>query len=134
MNTIDISGNPKMQPFATSGNLRNMLLVSGNDVGLGGTLGATGRPAGIFAHQQVKNNGDFALTGFLVSEGGATTWAGDPAPNGLSGKDLLPGGASVVNYDVSGNATINYSGLEIIGFSPGPASVESFAWAEVRAY
>jgi hypothetical protein len=134
MNTIDISGNPKMAPFATSGDLRNMLLVSGNDIGLGGTLGASGKPAGVFAHQQVKNNGDFLLTGFLVSEAGGTTWAGDPAPNGLSGKDLLPGGVDLAEYDVSGNARINYSGLDVIGFRPGPATVERFAWAEVRNF
>jgi hypothetical protein len=124
LNTIDISGTPTMAPSTSIGQLRNLLLVSGNDIGLSGNLGATTKPGAIFAHQQIKNNGNVVMNGFLIGEDGKTTWGGDPAPSRYSGKDVLSAG-----YELSGNVDITYNGLDTSGYG---GAMRRVRWRELR--
>ena len=124
MNSIDISGNPTLDIFTTTGNLRNILLVSGNDLEMSGNP-SNSYTGAIYAHQQVKFNGNPALNGFIIAEDGATTWTGDPAPTCNSNKDLLTCGPS----SVSGNVTITYNGLDT---ALSPPTLTLLSWNEVR--
>lgn len=126
MNTIDVSGNPVMAPYTTTGTLRNLLLVSGNDVGLSGNLGAGGVPGAILAHQQIKTNGDITLNGFLIAEGGKSSWANEPAPTSTSGKDIIS-----VENSISGNSNITYNGLDTVFVA---TTLRRRGWVDVRAY
>ena len=142
LDSIDISGNPEMAPYTEDGDLANILFVSGNDIGLGGNLGAGDVEAGIFAHQQIKNNGNFLLHGFLVAEDVGNlsgeerverSWSGDPNPNNDSGNDIHKD----QGYDISGNPEIHYGGTGTAGFpggGGGPTGIGKIEWSEVRSF
>lgn len=106
--SIKISGNPSIVPFANSPeSLQNMLILTGNDLEISGNPLVTGTPGGvwtgggIFAHQQVKISGNPEITGFIIAGDGQPTWPGDPFPDGPPG---------VTINEVSGNPTITYNG------------------------
>ncbi|MGH7823485.1 MAG: hypothetical protein ACREQ9_27300, partial [Candidatus Binatia bacterium] len=124
MNSVDISGNPYLAPFTQTGDLRNIMIVSGNDVGVGGNAGVATSPGGVFAHQQVKWNGNPTLYGFIVAEDGASEWPGEPAPNCTSEKNIV-----CDTNQISGNPTIVYDGIDSAFFEP---DLETLSWNELR--
>jgi hypothetical protein len=126
LNSIRISGAPSLQAFTGDGALRNLLLVSGNDIELSGD-GHNRYAGAIFAHQQVRAGGAFRLDGFVVAEHGRTTWSGDPAPDCDAGVDLQCGGDG--HSLVSGAIEIHYDGLSTAGFADG---VRLLSWTEIR--
>lgn len=104
--------------------LRNILLVSGNDIEINGNAGNENFTGGFFAHQQIKINGNPDIVGFLVAEDGFSTWPGDPAPNCHSDSNLLcdPAGNSI-----SGNPNITFNGLGTALF---PDRIKRLAWRD----
>lgn len=126
LNSISVSGNPSVEPFTETGTLRNLLFVSGNDIGISGNPNNKYTGA-ILAHQQIKLNGNPHLVGFIVAEDAKTTWEGDPAPLCQSGKDILcddKGGNAV-----SGNFNLSFDGLDTVAFGD---AVERQDYKEVR--
>lgn len=125
LNSIEITGNPTLAPYTTTGNLRNLLLVSGNDIQLNGSAGVNSYQGAIFAHQQIRMNGGPAYSGFIIAENGLATWTGDPAPNCASPIDLYCD--TLRGNSIDGNATITYDGLSTVGFAD---SIELTDWHE----
>ena len=124
MNSISISSNPYMAPRLTSGNLRNVMLVSGNDLGIGGNAATADRPAASFAHREIKLNGNAIYHGFFVAENGATLCSPEVAPTAASKENIVD-----FNY-VSGDPVISFSGdLETALFPP---TLELVSWNDVR--
>jgi len=124
LDSIQVIGNPTMAPFTTTGNLRNLLLVSGNDVELNGSAGLNSYQGAVFAHQQFKLNGNPGYTGFIIAEDGLSNWTGDPVPACTDGKDLICDGNTSL---VSGDPAITYDGLSTSGYGD---SIELADWHE----
>ena len=142
LNSIQMPGKPVIAPYNQSQNpsgpgyvtissstaewqLRNVLLVSGNDLEINGDAGNHNFTGGFFAHQQIKINGNPDIDGFLVAEDGLSTWLGDPAPNCTSGNDLLcmPGNT------ISGNPNITFDGMGTALF---PDRLRRISWSDTR--
>ena len=142
-NSIQMPGKPFITPYqqstAPSGagyvtsasplaqwTLRNILLISGNDIEINGDAASNNFSGGMFAHQQIKVNGNPTVLGFMIAEDGLTTWAGDGGPNCNSDLNLLcdPDGNAV-----SGNPNINFSGL---GSSLFPDKIVRVSWNDVQ--
>lgn len=144
LNSIQMSGNPIMAPYQQSTvaagagyvtpasptaewALRNILIVSGNDIELNGNVGSDSFTGGLFAHQQIKVNGNPDLRGFLIVEDGRLTWTGDPAPNCSSELNVL---CDTVNgSSVSGNPNIIYNRFSTALYGD---DVRRLSWNEVR--
>ncbi len=121
---IKISGNPDIKPYpTTSDDLKNHLLVTGNDLEISGNMEADYAVGAILVHQQFKISGNPKIKGFIIAGDGQPTWAGDPFTNSSSG---------VTRNEISGNATITYDGN--VGCS-GPGcplpTVKLVTWREV---
>lgn len=146
LNSIRVTGNPVMSSYYQSSvpggpgyvtpaspvgswELRNLLLISGNDLELKGTGSSVEYAGGLFAHQQVGFTGTPYIKGFLYAENGATTWPGDPAPNCNSALDLQGCGAVAGEQSISGNYTIEYDGLGTAAVAP---LVRKLSWSDVR--
>lgn len=103
--------------------LRDLLLVSGNDLDLRGTGVNAQYTGGLYAHQQVKTSGNFFLKGFMYVENGENGWTGEFKCN--AGWDLQACG----NIDIGGNFTISYDGL---GTAANPPAVRKLSWSDVK--
>lgn len=116
--SVKISGNPEIVPYATSAeSLQNVLVLTGNDLEISGNPTVTGTGGGLFAHQQVKISGNPNIKGFVMAGDGQPTWTGDPFPDGPPG---------VTMNEVSGNPTITYNGD--LGVSLLPPAVTQIGW------
>ena len=109
--------------------LRNLLLISGNDLELKGNGSSVEYAGGLFAHQQVGFTGTPYIKRFLYAANGATTWPGDPAPNCNSALDLQTCGAVTGEQSISGNYKIEYDGLGTAALAP---LVRRLSWSDVR--
>lgn len=116
--SLKITGNPSIVPFATSTeSLQNVLVLTGNDLEISGNPTVTGTGGGLFAHQQVKISGNPSIKGFVMAGDGQPTWAGDPFTDGPPG---------VTMNEISGNPTITYSGD--VGVTLLPPAVTQVGW------
>jgi hypothetical protein len=100
---IKISGHPHIKPYpTTSDDLKNHLLVTGNDLQISGPMTADYAGGAILVHQQLEISGDPKINGFVIAGDGQPTWSGDPFPPAVS--------SSGVSYnEISGNPTITYN-------------------------
>jgi hypothetical protein len=116
--SIKISGNPSITPFATSSeSLQNVLILTGNDLEISGNPSVTGTGGGILTHQQVKISGNPDIKGFIMAGDGKPTWAGDP---------FLESSSGVTMNEVSGNPTFTYNGD--LGAAVLPPVVTQIGW------
>lgn len=116
--SVKISGNPEIVPFASSlEGLEHIFVLTGNDLEISGNPSVKGTGGGLFAHQQVKISGNPYIKGFVMAGDGNPTWSGDPFPNGSPGVTL---------NEVSGNPTIVYSAD--FGVSLLPPAVIQIGW------
>lgn len=124
--TIEIGGSPHIKPYpTTSDDLKNHLLVTGNDLEIEGSMTANYAGGAILVHQQFKVSAgsSASINGFIIAGDGQPTWTGDPFTNSISG---------VTMNEISGNATITYNG-DFDCFGPGCPlpSVFMVTWREV---
>ena len=146
LNSIRVTGTPVMSSYYQSTvppgfgyvtpaspvgawELRNLLLVSGNDLQLRGIGASVEYAGGLFAHQQIGFTGTPYIKGFLYAENGASTWPGDPAPNCNSALDLQTCGATAGEHSIGGNYRIEYDGLGTAALAP---LVRMLSWSDVK--
>ncbi|MBI4489686.1 MAG: pilus assembly PilX N-terminal domain-containing protein [Deltaproteobacteria bacterium] len=121
---IKISSGPHIKPYpTTSDDLKNHLLVTGNDLEISGSMTADYAGGAILVHQQFKISSSAKINGFIIAGDGQPTWTGDPFTNSGSG---------VSKNEISGSATITYN-ADFDCFGPGclPATVKLVTWREV---
>jgi hypothetical protein len=125
---IKISGSPDIKPYPTASNdLKNHLLVTGNDLEISGYLEANyaGGAGAILAHQQVKISGNPTINGFIIAGDGQPTWDGDPFPPSVSS-------SGVTVNEISGNPTITYNAdFDCLGPGCPPPTVLMVNWRQV---
>ena len=123
--SIKISDNPDIRPYPTSSDdLKNHLLVTGNDLDIHGSPQADYAPGAILVHQQVKISGSPKINGFIIAGDGQPTWSGDPFPPSVSS-------SGVSKNEIGGNPTITYNGdFDCLGPAC-PAPVKMLTWREV---
>ncbi len=123
--TIEIGGSPHIKPYpTTSDDLKNHLLVTGNDLEIGGSINANYAGGAILVHQQFKisTGSSASINGFIIAGDGQPTWTGDPFTNSSSGVSM---------NEISGNPTITYS-CDFGCTGPGcPVAVKLVAWREL---
>jgi hypothetical protein len=101
--SIDYSGSPALKPYPTSDTeLEGIMLMTGNDLKITGSVALEGQGGAILVHQQLILSGTITIDGYVFAGDGSPTWTGDPFPTSSSGTDL--GGS----HSMSGNPTIHY--------------------------
>jgi Tfp pilus assembly protein PilX len=121
---IKISASPHIKPYpTTSDELKNHLLVTGNDLEISGSVTADYAGGAILVHQQFKISSSAKINGFIIAGDGQPTWSGDPFPNSSGG---------VSKNEISGSATITYN-ADFDCFGPGcpPPIIKLVTWREV---
>ncbi|MFB3062893.1 MAG: hypothetical protein ACE10C_16140, partial [Candidatus Binatia bacterium] len=94
---------PALKPYPTSDTeLQGIMLMTGNDLKITGSVALAGQGGAILAHQQLILSGTITIDGYLFAGDGSPSWTGDPFPTSSSGTDL--GGS----HSMSGNPTIHY--------------------------
>ncbi len=101
--SIDYSGSPALKPYPTSDTeLQGIMLMTGNDLQISGSVALAGQGGAILAHQQLILSGTITIDGYVFAGDGSPSWTGDPFPTSSSGTDL--GGS----HSMAGNPTIHY--------------------------
>ncbi len=107
--SINYSGSPSLKPYPTSDTqLQGIMLMTGNDLRISGSVALVGQGGAILAHQQLILTGTITIDGYIFAGDGSPSWTGDPFPTSSSGKDL--GGT----HSMSGNPTINYNCNQVV--------------------
>ena len=102
--SINYSGSPALKPYPTSETeLQGIMLMTGNDLKITGSVALAGQGGAILAHQQLILNGTITIDGYIFAGDGSPTWTGDPFPTSSSGTNL--GGS----HSMSGNLTVHYN-------------------------
>jgi Tfp pilus assembly protein PilX len=102
--SINYSGSPALKPYPTSDTeLQGIMLMTGNDLKITGSVALAGQGGAILAHQQLILSGTITIDGYIFAGDGSPSWTGDPFPTSSSGIDL--GGS----HSMSGNPTIHYN-------------------------
>lgn len=123
--SIEISGTPNIKPYPTSSDeLKNHLLVTGNDLKISGNMKANYEKGAILVHQQFEISGNPEIAGFIISGDGLPTWTGDPFGPSQSNSGVT------VNR-INGNPTITYA-CDFGCTGPGcpPPTVGTASWAQ----
>ena len=101
--SIDWGGSPSVRPYPTADpQLQDILIVTGNDLKIGGNLGLSGQGGAVLVHQQIGFSGTVTIYGYVFAGNGTPTWSGDPFSSNTSGTNLVD------SQSVSGNPTIIY--------------------------
>jgi Tfp pilus assembly protein PilV len=121
---IKISGSPHIKPYpTTSDDLKNHLLVTGNDLDISGSIHASYAGGAILVHQQFKISGNPTINGFIIAGDGQPTWSEDPFTSSHVGVSV---------NEISGNLTISYNAdFDCLGPGCLPATVKLVTWREV---
>ncbi|MBI4488587.1 MAG: pilus assembly PilX N-terminal domain-containing protein [Deltaproteobacteria bacterium] len=123
--TIMFTNHPDMKPYPTTSNeLKNHLLVTGNDLYLHGSPRMDYVPGAILVHQQFRISDQAKIKGFIIAGDGQPTWPGDPFPPSVSS-------SGIQTNEISGDPWITYNGdFDCLG--PGcPNPVKMLSWREV---
>ncbi|MBI4489697.1 MAG: pilus assembly PilX N-terminal domain-containing protein [Deltaproteobacteria bacterium] len=123
---IRISGSLHIKPYLpTSDDLKNHLLVTGNDLEISGNIGADYAAGAILVHQQFRISSSPKINGFIIAGDGQPTWTGDPFP-----PSVFPSGVMI--NEISGNPIITYnSDFGCNGPGCPPPTVAMLTWLEV---
>jgi len=107
--SINYSGSPALKPYPTSDTeLQGIMLMTGNDLKITGSVALAGQGGAILVHQQLILSGTITIDGYVFAGDGSPSWTGDPFPIGSSGTDL--GGS----HSMSGNLTIHYDCNQVV--------------------
>jgi len=107
--SIEWSGNPVVKPYPTSDTqLQGIMIMTGNDLKIGGNAGIDGQGGAILVHQQLDVSGAITLDGYILAGNGLPTWTEDPFSTSSSGTDL------VSSHTMSGNPTIHYDCNQVV--------------------
>ncbi len=107
--SINYGGSPALKPYPTSDTeLQGVMLMTGNDLKITGSVSLDGQGGAILAHQQLILSGTITIDGYIFAGDGLPTWTEDPFSIASSGTDL--GGS----HSMSGNLEIHYDCDQVV--------------------